>query len=311
MPIPYPRLRLILIGFAALILIPTAIYWSFVARAGTLPPHAFTREDSGRPLVIAHQGGDGERPSNTLMAFSYAVELGADVLDLDIHSTSDGVLVVIHDDTVDRTTDGSGRVQDFTFADLQTLDAGYDWPTLAEESARTDRPYRGQGVTIPSLEQVFEAFPDERYGIEIKQREPSIVTPFCEMLRRFELTERTVVSSFHPETMLEFRAACPEVMSSLVEAEVRPFYFLSLFGMGDAYDSPAPALQVPLTARAFGLTLKIVRPSLIEAAHDKGMVVYPWTINSEAEMRQMLGYGVDGINTDYPARLLSIMNGGL
>ncbi|HUN07597.1 MAG TPA: glycerophosphodiester phosphodiesterase family protein, partial [Aggregatilineales bacterium] len=95
MPIPYPRLRLILIGFAALILIPTAIYWSFVARAGTLPPHAFTREDSGRPLVIAHQGGDGERPSNTLMAFSYAVELGADVLDLDIHSTSDGVLVVI------------------------------------------------------------------------------------------------------------------------------------------------------------------------------------------------------------------------
>jgi glycerophosphoryl diester phosphodiesterase len=309
MLLPFPRLRWILGAFAALILIPVVIYWVLVSRAGKLLPHAFTTGDGAHPLVIAHQGGDGERPSNTLLAFSYAVGIGADVLDLDVHGTRDGVLVVIHDDTVDRTTDGTGRVQDFTFEALQQLDAGYDWPTLEEESTRTDRPYRGQGLTIPSLEAVLESFPNARYGIEIKQREPSIVTPFCEMLRRYGLTERTVVSSFHPQTMTEFRAACPEVMNSLVEPEVRPFFFLSILGMGDAYPSPAHALQVPVSARALGLNFRVVQPMVIEAARRKGMVVYPWTINSEAEMRQMLAYGVDGINTDYPARLLAIMGG--
>ena len=87
-------------------------------------------------VVIAHQGGDGLRPSNTLSAFSHAVELGVDVLEIDIHSTSDGVLVTIHDDTVDRTTNGTGRVNEMSFAELQALDAGYHWPTLAEESHR-------------------------------------------------------------------------------------------------------------------------------------------------------------------------------
>jgi glycerophosphoryl diester phosphodiesterase len=187
------------------------------------------------------------------------------------------------------------------------LDAAYDWPTLAEEAHRTDRPYRGQGLTIPSLESVFEQFPQARYGIEIKQQEPSIVAPFCEMLRGYDLTARTVVSSFHPQTMTEFRAVCPEVASSLVEPEVRPFFFLSLLGLGDVYTPPGEALQVPVTARAFGLTLPVIRPAFVQAAHRRGMVVYPWTINTEAEMRQMLGYGVDGINTDYPARLLSLL----
>jgi glycerophosphoryl diester phosphodiesterase len=117
MPIPFPRLRWILLLTAALFLIPTLIYWVMVSRAQARPAHPFmAADDPARPLVIAHQGGDGERPSNTLLAFAYAVGIGADVLDLDIHSTRDGVLVVIHDDTVDRTTDGTGRVLDFTFA---------------------------------------------------------------------------------------------------------------------------------------------------------------------------------------------------
>ena len=106
-------------------------------------------------LVIAHQGGNLVRPDNTMMAFEYAVELGVDVLEMDIHSSADGELVVIHDDTVDRTTDGNGRVNDLTLAELKSFDAAYDWSI---DNGAT-YPYRGQGVTIPALEEVLKRSP--------------------------------------------------------------------------------------------------------------------------------------------------------
>src|SRR5690606_4679077 len=109
------------------------------------------------------------------------VALGVDVLELDVHSSADGVLVVIHDATVDRTTDGSGRVNEMSLAELQALDAAYDWPTLAEhEQFGSDQhPYRGQGITIPTLEAVFIAFPEMPISIEIKQESPSIAQALC------------------------------------------------------------------------------------------------------------------------------------
>ncbi len=290
------RWQLVLIGLIG-------IYGIAVLRARPLPTHNWITdaETANRPLVIAHQGGDGLRPSNTLAAFAHAVELGVDVLEMDLHSTSDGVLVTIHDTTVDRTTDGTGLVNDYTFADLQTLDAGYNWPTLYEDSTY---PYRGQGITIPALEDIFEQFPDQRYNIEIKQQEPSLIEPLCTMLRDYDLTQRTLVAAFSDDTVVEFRAACPEVATALSQKEVVPIVVLSTFGLGGTWNPSGTALQIPETR--FNLT--VLKRSVIRSAQRKGIHVHAWTINETTDIQRILEMDVDGIITDYPDRMLDVLD---
>lgn len=288
---------------AVVLLLGVIVYGLLAFRATPMAAHPFFRADDPSPLVIAHQGGDGERPSNTMVAFQYAVELGVDVLEMDIHSTRDGVLVTIHDATVDRTTNGTGRVHDFTFAELQELDAGYEWPTVEEEAGRTDRPYRGQGIVIPALEEVFSTFPQMRMVIEIKQTEPSIVQPFCDLLREYSMQEQVIVASFHPEPMYAFRDACPEVATAGVEEEILPFFVLNTVGLSGAYQPTAEAFQVP----EYSGDLHVVTQRFVENAHAKNVMVQPWTINSVDQMERMVDVGVNGIMTDYPARLMELL----
>ncbi|NDJ60130.1 MAG: glycerophosphodiester phosphodiesterase [Chloroflexi bacterium] len=264
------------------------------------PDHPFIRNDDF--LVIAHRGGAGLRPENTLAAFEHAVELGVDVLEMDVFSTADGVLVTIHDDTVDRTTDGTGRVQDFTFAELQTLDAGYTWPTIRETDGEAGT-YRGQGITIPALEEVFETFPDTLMSIEIKQREPSIVAPLCDLIREHDLAAWVVIGSFHEDAMAEFRAACPEVPTSGVESEISSFFTANLLGGTDDYTPISRAFQLP---EYFG-ELPLVTPSFVRNANRRGIGVYVWTINEPETMAELIDIGVNGIITDYPDELLALV----
>jgi glycerophosphoryl diester phosphodiesterase len=248
--------------------------------------------------VIAHQGGEGIWPSNTIYAFERAVKMGADMLDLDVNMTKDGALVVIHDDSVDRTTNGKGKVKDLTLEQLRGLDAGWYWP---QESSEADpHPFRGQGIRIPTLEEVFKAFPKTPMTIEIKQDEPSIAKPFCEILRKDSMTDKVIIPSFVERAILEFRAACPEVMTAMTESEVRNLIFL-----GDlAGRAPqARALQVPTTAGPINL----VTPGFVSFATARGLVVQPWTINDESEMRSLIRMGVHGINTDRPDLLMKVL----
>lgn len=295
-------LRRIVRVIGLLIIVGIILYLTFATLSQPMPDHPFFETDEG-VLVIAHQGGDGLRPSNTMAAFQFAADLGVDVLEMDIHSTSDGVLVVIHDDTLDRTTDGTGRIRDYTFAELQAFDAGYHWPTLAEESEREDRPYRGQGITIPALREIFEAFPEYRMNIEIKQREPSIAAPLCELLREYSLAERVLVASFHPQSINEFREACPEVTTSGVEPEITLYYALNTVLLGAAYQPTAHAFQVP---RRFG-DLPVLTPQFVRGAAQHNVDIHAWTINDAATMREMIDLGVDGIITDYPDVLLGLL----
>jgi glycerophosphoryl diester phosphodiesterase len=298
--------RLTLFILVAIVLAGLAWYMVVKQRVQPMPQHAFF--DQPRLYVIAHQGGDGERPSNTMAAFEYAVALGVDVLEMDIHSTRDGVLVVIHDETVDRTTDGTGRVQDFTLAELQQLDAAYHWPTLDDEEGRPtdDFPYRGQGIRIPALEEVLRAFPDMPMTIEIKQRTPSIVEPLCALLRETGMTERALIASFHGETLREFRRICPEVATSAAQDEVLPFVILNLFALGDAYQPTAHALQVPETSSG----IRVMQPLLVETARARNVAVHVWTVNEVKQMERMIALGVDGLITDYPARLMELLGRG-
>lgn len=297
------KLLQILLGIVAVIAILAAgVYLFFVSRSQPMPDHPFFRPDD-QVLVIAHRGGAGERPENTMLAFQHAVDLGVDALEMDVHSSSDGVLVVIHDDTVDRTTDGSGRVSDMTFAALQALDAGYNWSPAEGESASAEHSFRGQGAQIPAFEEVLTAFPEMRMVIEIKQETPSIVQPLCDMLRAHNMQEQVIVGSFHPAPLYAFRESCPEVATSAVEEEIRPFFILNQVGLTRAYAPSMHAFQVP----EYSGSLHVVTQSFVDSARAHNIAVQTWTINDEEGMGRMIDLGVNGIITDYPTRLMDVL----
>ncbi len=283
---------LLLAGFAVYLLLVL-----FTPRADSAP---FFETAAARPLVIAHQGGEHLRPSNTMVAFEHAVSLGVDVLEMDIHSTRDGVLVTIHDDTVDRTTNGSGLVREMNSAELLTLDAGHYWTNDNGASY----PYRDQSITIATLEALFKAFPTMPMNIEIKQETPSIVQPFCDMLRRHQRTDLTLVASFSQAAMEQFRATCPEVATSLAADEVRSFFYRYLAFAGQTYAPPASAVQVPEFRSGF----HILTPRFVQASQRRNLNVHAWTINDPHDMQRMLNLGVDGIITDRPDLLLDLLN---
>jgi glycerophosphoryl diester phosphodiesterase len=287
---------LVVIGFALI------FYLAALTTARPAPAAAWFRPRQGehQPLVLAHQGGEGHWPSNTMLAFQQADQLGADVLDTDMHLTKDGVLILMHDQTVDRTTDGSGAIRDLTLSQIQQLDAAYDF-SLDEGQTF---PYRGKGITVPTLEELFQAFPDKRFGIEIKQTEPrETAQRFCALIRQYGRQDQVLVSSFRQENMDAFRAACPEVATSATENEVKIFYVLHMLGMTRAYTPNYSSFQVPQESGG----IPLLTPQFISAARERNLSIVPWTINTKADLQRLIDLDVAGINTDYPDRLLELL----
>jgi glycerophosphoryl diester phosphodiesterase len=260
----------------------------------------FQRELS-RPLVFAHRGGGGLYPENTLEAFQYSAQMGVDVLELDVHSTSDGALVVMHDAMVDRTTDGAGRVNQMTLAELKKLDAGFKF---TPDNGQTF-PFRGRGITIPTLQEIFDALPDKTFNVEPKQAEPSITTPLCRIIRDRKMTDKVIVGSFRQQAIDEFRAQCAEVATAATPGEVTDFLALYKVGLGETYRPPMQVLQVPQRLGA----LQIVTKDFVGTAAKLNLKVHVWTINDPVDMQRLIEMRVDGIMTDYPDRLLKLLGG--
>jgi glycerophosphoryl diester phosphodiesterase len=263
------------------------------------PEHPYYTPDLPYPLVIAHQGGDGLWPGNTLYAFEQAAALGVDVLEMDLHITQDGVLVINHDETVDRTTDGTGNIEDMTLEEIKTLDAGYDW---SDDEGQTF-PYRGTGITIPTMEEIFQAFPAYHMTIEIKKTAGSMAAPFCDLIRAYSMQDKIMVASFHDERMQEFRQACPEVATSSARQETTVFVLLSKAFLGRFYSPPFFSLQVPEESSGITVTTK----QFVRAAHERNLRVEPWTIDDPEQMQRYIKWGVDGLITDRPDLMLEIL----
>ena len=298
------RRRLILLAApAAVLLLSACALYVALSRAagGAAPEHLYFKRDApGGTLVIAHRGGAGLWPENTLYAFERAAALGADVIETDVRATSDGEIVVVHDERVERTTDGAGSVGALTLAELKRLDAAYRW---SPDGGRTF-PLRGQGVTVPTLREVFAALPAMRFNIEPKQVEPSIVAPLCRLIREQKMEARVMVASFGGKTMDEFRRECPEVATSASTAEVAGFLAMQRAGLAASYGARMQALQVPEWAGA----LRVLTEDFVRAAHARNLRVHAWTVNAEEDMRRLTRLGVDGIISDYPDRLLRVLN---
>lgn len=255
-----------------------------------------------RPLVIAHQGGDGIWPGDTLYAFENAVEIGADVLEMDAHITKEGQIVMMHDETVDGTTDGTGLIHDLTMAELKQLDAAYRW---TNDDGKT-YPYRGQGIQVPSLEEIFQKFPQMRYVIEIKLTENPIDRPLCDLIRQHNMQDKVMIASFHDEAMQSFRETCPEVATSASRTEVRNFVLLGKIFLSGFLAPHYQSIQPPFDPKE-SMNIPIMTERFIREAHAKNIKVEPWTVDDPELMKQYIEWGVDGIITDRPDLMIEVL----
>lgn len=269
-----------------------------VLLARPAPDHAFFAAERPGVQVIAHRGGAGLRPEETLEAFDHAAELGADMFELDVRATADGAIVCLHDPTVDRTTDGQGPVEALKLSELRKLDAGYRW---TDDGGKT-YPFRGKGIQVPTLEEVFKRHPRMRMVIEMKVRTPEFAQSLCRLTREAGMAQRVLVASFDHDTLHAFRQVCPEVATSMSVREARWFVALSALHLEAAYTPDAIALQVP---ERLG-DIEVLTAGLIKAARGRKLRVHAWTVNDEAATRRLIEIGVDGIMTDRPDRLLAL-----
>ena len=267
------------------------------------------------PLLYAHQGGAAEAPANTLHAFHTAVRAGATALEIDVHATADGHLVVLHDDTVDHTTQGTGAVHTLTRDEIKRLDAAY-WFTPAGDTAdgAPRHPLRGistgqrppppgarpEHFTIPLLTEVLRAFPGVPINIDIKTTAPA--TPPYEHLLAHLLAEHgrgddTIVASFHDEALTAFAATGSPVPTSAGPGRTAQFWEAVQRGDEGIALPEHQALQVPIT---YG-ELTVVDARFVAAAHRRDLAVHVWTVDDPATMHWLLDLGVDGIVTDRPS----------
>ena len=212
---------------------------------------------------------------------------------MDIHLTADGEPVIIHDNSVSRTTGRRGRVENMSLAELQRLDAGYKFTM---DYGRTF-PYRGKGLTMPTLDEVLTTFPDVGLTLELKKTRAGVEQVVKNCLRRYGAEERVIVASHHHDVLQRFRGVAPHVATSFSKDEVRDFLVRVRGGSLAGYRPPGTAFQVP---EYKGLRRVVSKP-VIDAVHELEVEVHVWTVNEPIHIARLLEWGVDGIMTDDPA----------
>ncbi|MEZ4363447.1 MAG: glycerophosphodiester phosphodiesterase [Kofleriaceae bacterium] len=248
-------------------------------------------------MIYAHRGAPAELPENTLASFQRAVELGVDALELDVHTTRDGVVVVSHDPDARRMAGVDVRWLEVSLAEARRLDLGRGFVGPTGE-----RPFAGRGITIPTFEEVLVEFPAMRLNVDLKQASPPLVEPVLELLRRLRAEERVTLASFRARTMYEVRRRGYRGPTALAQAEV-----VALLACPRRLWRAAPlrgqAVQIPVAAGR----IRLDRPAFISKCHDLGLRVDYWTIDDPEEAKELLRRGADGIMTDDPARMVAAL----
>lgn len=245
---------------------------------------------SPRPLVFAHRGGARLAPENTMVALDHGLLLGADGLELDVQLSADGVPVVIHDKTLDRTTDRVGPVRNFTADELARVDAGYHFEREGAHS------FRGQGHGVPTLAAVLARHREARVIIEMKGGEPELARAVARDVRAAGAVERVCVGSFHQRSIVTLREEAPEIVTSASQPEARWALHRSWVRWPWIGPRPYVAFQVPERAGR----LRVVTPAFIDQVHAEGQVIQVWVVNEEADIIRLLEWGVDGVISDRP-----------
>ncbi len=258
-------------------------------------PNPFFVKPGDAPLIVAHGGAKHMNPENTMLAFDYAVGADCDVLEMDVAITKDTVLVLIHDLTIDATSDGTGNVVDYTFDELQQFNFGYDF-----EALDGTYPYRNTQVKIPSLGELFIKYPNEYMIIEIKDLGANgflAAGQLSDLIRKHNMTEKVVVFSFSDDVMNHFHSINTDgVYTGAALGDGFSF-------VGAAQTNPDTVLHLRYDLCAFPtsmLGINLDSDTIIKAAHNSNVAIHYWTINDKDEMKELIHKGVDGIITDRP-----------
>ncbi|MCC6615648.1 MAG: glycerophosphodiester phosphodiesterase [Anaerolineae bacterium] len=245
-------------------------------------------DERPRPLIFGHRGASAYAPMNTLPAFQLAAAQGADGIELDVWLSKDGAPVILHNDTVDETTDGSGSVWDMTLAELRRLDAGR-W-----------KDERYAGTRIPTLDEVFEVVGDNLLvNVEIKSAEgmiPDVEVAVADCIVRHDMQERVLVSSFDPHVLARFAQVNPDIPVAFLEYEGTP---------PQAY----VVADLMLNQRARHPHSAMIDAGYMERAHGKDWRVNAWTVDDVDEAQRLVKLGVDGLITNAPDVLLAALRG--
>lgn len=259
------------------------------------PRKAYFGED--RPLAFAHRGGAKRWPENTLFAFENALALGYRWIETDLHLSADGRLVVFHDATLDRTTNGTGAIAKATLGELRSLDAGHGF------RERGRHPYRGQGLRIPTLEEALGLHSEVHLNLEMKGKDPRLADALWDFVQAHGVHDRILAAAANDSLTQRFRARAKDrVATSPGFQGIAAFWAAAKVGL-HRRPWPFDALQVPHHHGA----LRVVDRAFVEAAHEVGLKVHVWTIDDPEEMRELASFGVDGIMTDCPDVLLETL----
>lgn len=244
---------------------------------------------SHQRLVFAHRGGAKLAPENTLVAFDNGVACGADGIECDVHLSLDGVPVVIHDGTLDRTTNAKGPVSALSAAELAGVDAGHHF---TRDGAF---PFRGQGIGVSPLETLLRRHLVPTI-IELKQGDPSLARAVVDVVWRANAVDRVCVGSFHQLAVHTVRAKAPEIATSACEPEARATLYKSWFRLPSIGRKPYVAFQVPERSG----NRRVVSPAFVRRVHAEGATVQVWVVDSAEDVRRLFDWGVDGVISDRP-----------
>lgn len=256
-----------------------------------------------RPRVIGHRGACAVAPENTLLSFARAEEDGADILEMDVRLTKDGHVVVCHDETVNRTTDGTGRVADMTLAEIRQLDAGFHF----REGASGKYTYRGAGLDVPTFDEVLEAFPQMPINVELKADDPRLIEAFFAVLEKHGRGDdvSVLVAGEKHALVKKIRQHGVGIVTGFSRREVLLTLALRYVGLSGWYlRRCGNAIQLPASQGRVDL----VTPALVRACHKAGVEVHAWTINDEYEMVRLIDMGVDGLFTDAPGVMRKLVD---
>lgn len=262
----------------------------WVRRLSTSLPVYLSTKMTAVPLVYAHRGGAALAPENTIAAFDSGIACGAEGLELDVHLSRDGLVVVHHDAALDRTTSARGPLCARTADELARVDAGFNF-----RAGNGSYPFRGCGIGVPTLREVLGRYPAARLIVELKVGGRDLARAVVDEVRRASAVERVAVGSFYADAIDEVRRCEPAIRTGAAKEETRWALYRSWVG----WPIRSPAYREFQVPERSGYT-RIVTPRFVDHAHRAGVTVHVWTVNEAADMQRLTEWGVDGLITDRP-----------
>lgn len=275
---------------------------SCVPEQKAYPDNPFRIEEGAKPWIIAHGGSKALWPENTMMAMDSSVNLGVDALEMDVRLTKDEILVLRHDETIDRMSNGEGKVRDFTLAELQQFNFGHGFEDLDGNA-----PYENAMVPIATLESIFSKYEGMYMNVELKDDGDDGIKAadlLKALIDKYHMQNKVLVASFHDKVLKHY---CKETDKnypmSTAKKETTKMVLTTKTATGIFYAPEAVATQIPMESSGLNLAKK----RIVKSAHRHNMAVHYWTINEKDEMKALIEMGADGLITDRPDVMLKLL----